>query len=90
MLDGTGFASYESKSSGDARPSLKARLEDYERSLIEGALSATGGNQRQAARRLGILPTTLHAKIRRLGIERPARSGAGATPQEREAAQAEG
>jgi DNA-binding NtrC family response regulator len=81
-----GFVSFGNTSSGDARPSLKARLEEYERSLIEGALTATGGNQRQAARRLGILPTTLHAKIRRLGIERATRSGAG---REREAAQTE-
>jgi DNA-binding NtrC family response regulator len=70
--------------------SLKARLEEYERSLIRGALSATGGNQRQAARRLGILPTTLHAKIRRLGIARSARPGEPAPARESEADGSEG
>jgi two-component system response regulator HydG len=54
--------------------SLKDRLDAYERSLIEEALAATSGNQRQAAFRLGVLPTTLHEKLKRLGmISRPAR-----------------
>ena len=53
--------------------SLKARVEAYERHLIEAALAATSGNQRRAAAALGILPTTLHEKMKRLGlIGRPA------------------
>ena len=48
--------------------SLKARLEAYERSLIEAALVTTSGNQRQAAFHLGVLPTTLHEKMKRLGL----------------------
>ena len=55
-----------------SRPNLKALLEAYERQLIESALLATGGNQRRAALALGLLPTTLHEKIKRLGL-RPRR-----------------
>ncbi len=54
------------------RPSLKALLEAYERRLIESALAATHGNQRRAAQALGLLPTTLHEKLKRLGL-RPRR-----------------
>ena len=50
--------------------SLKARLEAYERQLIETALVATAGNQRRAAASLGLLPTTLHEKMKRLGLLR--------------------
>lgn len=50
------------------RDSLKARLEAYERQLIESALAATAGNQRRAAASLGVLPTTLHEKMKRLGL----------------------
>jgi DNA-binding NtrC family response regulator len=58
---------------GGASLSLKARLEAYERHLIETALSATSGNQRRAAASLGLLPTTLHEKMKRLGLlRRPA------------------
>jgi two-component system response regulator HydG len=54
------------------RPTLKGLLESYERELIESALAETAGNQRQAARRLGLLPTTLHEKMKRLGLVRRA------------------
>ena len=53
--------------SGSA-PTLKVRLEAYERQIIEEALQATRGNQRRAARALGVLPTTLHEKMKRLGL----------------------
>lgn len=60
---------------GEARLAQGATLRDrvfaYERALIEGALATTGGNQRQAAFRLGVLPTTLHEKMKRLGMVRP-------------------
>ena len=49
---------------------LKARLEAYERRLIEAALAESAGNQRRAAAALGILPTTLHEKMKRLGLLR--------------------
>jgi DNA-binding NtrC family response regulator len=47
---------------------LKSRLLAYERDLIRAALAATAGYQRRAAQRLGILPTTLHEKMKRLGL----------------------
>ncbi|MFI5184814.1 MAG: helix-turn-helix domain-containing protein [Vicinamibacteria bacterium] len=47
---------------------LKVQVDGYERELILGALREAGGRQRQAARILGILPTTLHEKMKRLGI----------------------
>jgi DNA-binding NtrC family response regulator len=47
---------------------LRERVAGYERSLIEEALGAAGGNQRRAAAALGVLPTTLHEKMRRLGL----------------------
>lgn len=50
--------------------SLKQRVEAYERQLIESALMAAAGNQRRAAASLGLLPTTLHEKMKRLGLLR--------------------
>jgi len=55
-------------SSGEEQVDLKSRLLAYERDLISAALTETGGNQRRAARQLGILPTTLHEKMKRLGL----------------------
>ncbi len=51
-----------------ARPTLKDLVEAFERHVIEDALRATQGNQRRAARALGVLPTTLHEKMKRLGL----------------------
>jgi DNA-binding NtrC family response regulator len=60
------------------RKDLKALVAEYERDLIRRALEATGGNQRQAARRLGVLPTTLNEKMKRLGLRtRPEGEGLG-------------
>lgn len=53
-------------------PSLKDLVEAYERQVIEDALRASHGNQRRAARALGVLPTTLHEKMKRLGLLRRA------------------
>jgi DNA-binding NtrC family response regulator len=53
---------------GDGPKDLKRLLESYERALITTALAASGGNQRRAARSLGILPTTLNEKMKRLGL----------------------
>jgi DNA-binding NtrC family response regulator len=62
---------------------LKARLEAYERHLIRMALIGSGGNQRRAAAALGILPTTLHEKMKRLGLlRRPSPSAEEDVPQE--------
>ena len=52
------------------RPTLKSMLDSYERQLIQSALLATDGNQRRAAASLGLLPTTLHEKMKRLGLIR--------------------
>jgi len=49
---------------------LKMLLELYERALITAALDEAGGHQRRAAAALGILPTTLCEKMKRLGLRR--------------------
>jgi DNA-binding NtrC family response regulator len=49
---------------------LKALVAAYEKQLIESALAACEGNQRRAAASLGLLPTTLHEKMKRLGLLR--------------------
>jgi DNA-binding NtrC family response regulator len=49
---------------------LKDLVDAYERRLIESALADTDGNQRRAAAALGLLPTTLHEKMKRLGLLR--------------------
>ena len=51
---------------------LRALVLAYERRLIAAALAEAKGNQRRAARLLGILPTTLHEKLKRLGLHTPA------------------
>lgn len=57
----------------EASTSLKAMVDAYERQLIQSALTASAGNQRRAAAALGLLPTTLHEKMKRLGLlRRPA------------------
>jgi DNA-binding NtrC family response regulator len=71
---------YGNGDQGSSRQGLKALLEEYERSLILEALQASGGHQRRTAARLGILPTTLHEKMKRLGLLRSQQappSGAG-------------
>ncbi len=47
---------------------LRGMLEDYERNLILAALGVEHGNQRRTAQTLGILPSTLCEKMKRLGI----------------------
>ena len=51
-------------------PGLRDLLDTYERGLILDALAATGGHQRRTAALLGVLPTTLHEKMKRLGLLR--------------------
>src|SRR5262249_35740719 len=51
-----------------AAGNLKERLEAYERSLILAALEESEGNQRRAARALGVSPTSLNEKLKRLRI----------------------
>ena len=57
----------ELRSIGSAT-TLKDLVDAYERHVIEEALRDASGNQRRAARELGVLPTTLHEKMKRLGL----------------------
>lgn len=52
------------------RPSLKDRIEHSETQVIISALDAHRWNPRRAAASLGLRPTTLHEKMRRLGLLR--------------------
>ncbi|MBA2538965.1 MAG: sigma-54-dependent Fis family transcriptional regulator, partial [Deltaproteobacteria bacterium] len=58
----------------DARggPSLKEQVEAFERGLVSRALEGTGGNQSEAARRLGVSRVTLIDKMKKyhLGTKR--------------------
>lgn len=54
----------------DFKLDFKRLMAAYERQLIQSALVATAGNQRRAAAALGLLPTTLHEKMKRLGLLR--------------------
>ncbi len=47
---------------------LDREIDAFEASLIRDALVKSRGNQRDAAKLLDIKPTTLHAKMKRLGI----------------------
>jgi DNA-binding NtrC family response regulator len=49
---------------------LPALLGAYERAVVLWALAKSGGHQRDAARLLGIQPTTLNEKMKRLGLTR--------------------
>jgi len=45
------------------------KVETFEREIISEALQEARGNQAQAARLLGLAPTTLSSQLRRLGIQ---------------------
>ncbi len=66
----------------DGQRSLKSLLEAYERDIIESALASSNGNQRRAAAALGVLPTTLHEKMKRLGLLRRRVEGSMSTSNE--------
>jgi len=70
-----------------ASASLKALLRAYERELILMALNASGWHQRRAAASLGILPTTLHEKMKRLGLLARADPASTGVPREAEPAE---
>ena len=48
---------------------LQEEVQRYEMELICNALQKTRGNQRQAAKLLGVKVTTLNCKIKRYGID---------------------
>jgi DNA-binding NtrC family response regulator len=50
---------------------LRSEVEDVEREKILSVLESCGGNQRQAAKLLGISRTTLLARLDRYGVPRP-------------------
>ncbi|MEO6775404.1 MAG: sigma-54 dependent transcriptional regulator [Kofleriaceae bacterium] len=54
----------------DARggPTLKEQVEAFERGLVGRALDATGGNQSEAARRLGVSRVTLIDKMKKYAL----------------------
>jgi two-component system response regulator AtoC len=54
----------------DARngPSLKEQVEAFERGLVARALDSTGGNQSEAARRLGVSRVTLIDKMKKYNL----------------------
>jgi DNA-binding NtrC family response regulator len=52
----------------EAERTLDDRLQAYERELIEATLRETGGNQSEAARRLGIGERRLRSRLERLGL----------------------
>ncbi|MBP1767981.1 MAG: Bacterial regulatory protein, Fis family, partial [Candidatus Aminicenantes bacterium] len=49
--------------------SLKEQTREYQKRVILTALRRAGGVQKQAARALGLKPTTLNEMIKRLKIE---------------------
>ncbi len=53
----------------DRKPGLQEEVQRYEAELIRDALQRTRGNQRRAAKLLGVKVSTLNCKIKRLGIE---------------------
>ena len=53
----------------NGRLRLQEEVQRYERELIRQALQRTHGNQRRAAKLLGVKVTTLNCKIKRLGIQ---------------------
>lgn len=52
----------------DGSRGLQEEVQRYEIELIKQALHRTRGNQRRAARLLGVKVTTLNCKIKRFGI----------------------
>jgi DNA-binding NtrC family response regulator len=68
------FAATHESQGTSPQAGLKQLMAAYERNLILTALGASGWNQRRAAATLGVLPTTLLEKMRRLGIRNPRRA----------------
>jgi anaerobic nitric oxide reductase transcription regulator len=54
---------------------LSRAVADYQRQLIAGAVSASGDNWAEAARRLGTDPSNLHRMAGRLGLKQTGRRG---------------
>jgi DNA-binding NtrC family response regulator len=54
--------------SSELGPSLKEQVEAFERGVLARTLAATGGNQSEAARRLGTSRVTLVDKLKKYGL----------------------
>lgn len=63
------LASRQPHSNHQQQLGLQEEVQRYESELIRSALQKTRGNQRRAAKLLGVKVTTLNCKIKRLGIE---------------------
>ena len=75
-MNGQGAGEYAFPEGGvDRGRPLPVLLREYERQLIARALMASDGCQRRAAAALGVLPTTLNMKLKRLGLRRVDRGG---------------
>jgi two-component system response regulator AtoC len=57
------------KPTAPATPSLREQIETLERSVIASTLAAVGGNQSEAARRLGLARGTLVERLKRYGLD---------------------
>ena len=55
--------------SSDRNGTLHEALESLERDMISKALAETGGNQSQAAQKLGIGERTLRYRLKKLGLK---------------------
>jgi two-component system nitrogen regulation response regulator NtrX len=66
-------AGRESASTGpdEDRRSLRERLDDFERELLDGALAASDGNVAEAGRRLKTDRANLYRRMKRLGMMDP-------------------
>ena len=68
--------SLASQQDADARKlALHEEVQRYESELIRQALQRTHGNQRRAAKLLGVKVTTLNCKIKRFGLQSELRNG---------------
>jgi len=67
----------ELRSAGRGNPDISrtVSLADLEKGMIGETLKRCNGNRRQAARELGIDPSTLYRKLRALNIEIPGKDG---------------
>jgi DNA-binding NtrC family response regulator len=66
--DGAGADGADAGSAADDGASLREQLDALERNLIAKTLAATGGNQSEAARRLGVGRTSFIDRLKKYGL----------------------